>query len=282
FVAALKNVPNEEELKFTTEMIYHGFKTVTPYAPVLVSSWPINGSDLIVSFDGCLLPMFPLVLYFNQSVEGVSTSSVAVDVLFPMDDLIWRPLSANNSKKAQTWVTFLKFPHTEDNSSQAYPVEVRIGHFQGIVSSSGSNYSFPSQFTFIVSLQHTKSKNAEGVVGSKMLDWSDDSLHTHHAVYSNLSLTLSLDQPRMGKDHERIATTWLIETINSEIAVFRDFFFCKIGKLAVARLLMAHDSIMTHSNPFEYRKVNSEEVLHLFSDLMETQHIIDITKMSIA
>ncbi|KAF9622017.1 hypothetical protein IFM89_029237 [Coptis chinensis] len=70
--------------------------------------------------------------------------------MFPMEDLTWRPLSSNNSKKAQTWVTFLKFPHTEDDSSKAYPVEVRIGHSQGIVSSSVSKFQLQFSFTVCI------------------------------------------------------------------------------------------------------------------------------------
>ncbi|KAF9619591.1 hypothetical protein IFM89_007912, partial [Coptis chinensis] len=109
--------------------------------------------------------------------------------MFPMEDLTWRPLSSNNSKKAQTWVTFLKFPHTEDDSSKAYPVEVRIDILRVLFLQvfPSSNYSFPSQFAFTVSLKHTKLKSAEGVVGLKMLNWSDGSLHTCH-TYLDLSL----------------------------------------------------------------------------------------------
>ncbi|PIA56206.1 hypothetical protein AQUCO_00700513v1 [Aquilegia coerulea] len=347
FVAAMKNIPEEEELQYTTDMINNNFsnysawhnrsvilsnllkrkaegftskenvlaeeydlvhqavfvdpddqsgwfyhlwlleQTVTPDAPMLVSSWPIHDSDMIVSvksnLDDTLLPTstryhsesgtFPLILYFNQPVEGVSSSNVTVDFMFCKEDLLWRPLSTTNSKKSHAWVTYLKFPDKEDNSSKVYPVEVRLGHSHGIVSSSGSDYNFPSRFAFTVSLQCVELETAEGVSGTKMLDWGDDSFQICEALPLDLSPILSLDQLRISKNHEPTALQWLIETMTPEIALFRELLLeikgCKIGKLTLARLLIAYDAIMTYNIPVEYKKVNTEEVLELFTDLMK-------------
>lgn len=45
-------------------------------------------------------------------------------------------------------------------------------------------------------------------------------------------------------------------------------FYSKIGKLTLARLLMAHDAIMPDMAS-DSHKFNSEEVLQLYRDLME-------------
>ncbi|KAF9601422.1 hypothetical protein IFM89_019855 [Coptis chinensis] len=346
FVAELKNVPEEEELKYTTDMINNNFsnysawhhrsvilskllkqqargftskenimteeyelvhqalftepadqsgwfyhlwlleQTVIPDAPVLVSSWPIHGSGLMVSFerniDDAALPTyrifhsnngaFPLILYFNQAVEGVSSSTVTVEYMFLKEDLIWRPLSVDNSRMSRAWITYLKFPDSEENSPKAYPVEVRLGHTKGIVSSSGSSYSFPSWFAFKVTLRCKASESAARGAGQKLLVWGEDRFRTFEAPTLDLSPILSLDHLRISKDHEPTASEWFVETVTKEIALFRELLLimiCKIGKLTLARLLMAHDTFMAYNTPFVYKKVNTEEVLELLTDLMK-------------
>ncbi|OVA01846.1 Leucine-rich repeat [Macleaya cordata] len=260
-------------------------QTITPDAPVLLSSWPIHDSDLIVSLDGnldgCMLSpctsfssdkgTFPLILYFNQTVEGVNSSTVDIKFMFSKnEDISWRPLSTNNSGKSQAWVTYLKFPDGKDHSLKACPVEVTVGHSQGIISSTGSNYSFPSRFAFTVSLQIDK--DSEGGAGTEKIVWKDDSFHTDEALLEEVSPILSFDRLRIIKEHDPTASKWHIETITYEIALFRELLLevnCKIGKLTLARLLMAHDAMMSYNTSFAYKKVNTEEVLELFSDLMK-------------
>ncbi|KAL5714375.1 protein geranylgeranyltransferase type II [Ranunculus cassubicifolius] len=255
-------------------------QTVAPESPILVSTWPIRGSDLIVSSERNLDAFtayhspsgtFPLILYFNQCVECVNSSTVSVNYLFCKEDLIWRPLSSNNSKKALAWITYLKFPEREDTSSKAYSVEVTLGHSQGIISSSGSNYDFPSRIAFTVSLHSSEPESTEVGVGTNVFGWGDDNFHACKTLSLDLSTILSLDQLRIHKDHTPATSKWVIETVTKEIAIFRELLLienCKIGKLTLARLLIAHDSIMGYNTPFEYEKVNSEEVLELFSALM--------------
>lgn len=211
-------------------------QTVAPDAPILISTWPVCGSDLIVSFhrnsDDTALPTFttyqsasgtfPLILYFNQSVEGVSSSTVTVNFLFCMEDLIWRPLLSSNSKKARAWVTFLKFPDAEGKPAKTYSVKVSLGHSQGIISSSGSHYKFPTEIEFTVSQRHIESENADEGIDVKMLDWRDDSFNACKALPLDKSSILSFDRLGISKDHWPAASKWLIETMTKEIALFRE------------------------------------------------------------
>ncbi|KAF8377389.1 hypothetical protein HHK36_030766 [Tetracentron sinense] len=264
-------------------------QTVKPDAPVLVSSWPVQGSDVIASFNGNLngcasspftnfhsdTGEFPLILYFNQVVEGVNSATVTVESIFDKNgDLVWRPLSTNYSRNAQAWVTYLKFPDIKDHSLKSYSVEVSLAHCQGIISSSGSHYIHPCQFAFTVSLQPLDLEYTERGPGVEMVVWTDDYFYTNETLLQDLSPTiLSFHQQRIKEDHDATASMWPSKTIANEIALFRELLSeidCKIGKLTLARLLMAHDTIMSYNKtPSAYNKVHSEEVLELLSDLMK-------------
>lgn len=99
-------------------------QTVKVENPLLVSTWPPHGSNLNVSADGFLdtcasspitgfhlnSGIIPLILYFNEAVEGVSSSTITVQSVHNTNkDLIWSPLSTNNSGSSQAWVTHLTF-----------------------------------------------------------------------------------------------------------------------------------------------------------------------------
>ncbi|KAI3927597.1 hypothetical protein MKX01_026530 [Papaver californicum] len=261
-------------------------QTITPEAPLLLSSWPSHGSDLILStdrnFEGCMSSRrtsfcsdkeaFPLILYFNQSVKGVNSATVDIKFTFVKnEDVSWKPLSTKNSGYADAWVTYLKFPDGKDNSLEICQVEVSVGHSQGIISSSGSNYSFPSRFAFTTRLGVGK-RDGEGGVGIEKVVWTDGSFHTDLALLEELRHMLSSDRIRIIKDQDPTTSTWQIESIITEIALFRELLLevnCKIGKLTLVRLLVAHDAMMSYHASFAYKKVNTEEILELLSDLMK-------------
>ncbi|RZC54347.1 hypothetical protein C5167_013205 [Papaver somniferum] len=283
-------------------------QTITPDAPLLLSSWLNHGSDLILStnrnFEGCMSSpstnfcsdkgAFPLILYFNQSVKGVNSSTVDIKFTFVKnEDVIWKPLSTKNLGYADAWVTYLKFPDEKNSSSDTYQVEVSVGHSQGIISSSGSNYSFPSQFSFTTRLGIGK-RDGEGGVGVEKVVWTDNNFHTDLPFLEELSHMLSSNRIRVITDQNPTASTWQIETIVKEIALFRELllevncycileslfpslthrdclfsFLFKIGKLTLVRLLVAHDAMMSYHASFAYKKVNTEEILELLSDLMK-------------
>lgn len=95
--------------------------TVKNYAPLLVSSWPSHGSSITLNgnncIDGCGLSLLnstlsdtrtlPVILYFNQAVEGVNLSTVTVKSEHLKEDLVWKPLITNNSSTAQVWGAYL-------------------------------------------------------------------------------------------------------------------------------------------------------------------------------
>ncbi|WKA09708.1 hypothetical protein VitviT2T_027331 [Vitis vinifera] len=291
FIAALKGIPDEEELKYTTKLIETNFsnysawhnrsvllshllqnkvkgffpkekvlveeyefvhqalftdpddqsgwfyhlwlldQTVKPETPLLVSTWPAHGSDIIVSAEGCLdgralspftsfhsdAGTFPLILYFNEAVEGVNSSTVTVKSVFTENkDLVWKPLAT-------------------------------------------------------MCVQPLSSKHAERQ-SVEMILWRDVNFHFYDAHVQESSPIAYFDRLSIKKDHEPAASKWHAKTLVNEIALVRQLLSeidCKIGKLTLARLLMAHDAMVSYMAPHSHKKVHSEEVLQLYSDLME-------------
>ncbi|KAK6942063.1 Protein prenyltransferase, alpha subunit [Dillenia turbinata] len=253
-------------------------QTINLDVPLLISSWPAHGSDLTATVDGyledcsCFSSMgfysktrkFPLVLYFNHPVEGVSPSTVEVNYAFSAkNEFIWTPLSRNNSGTARAWVTHLNFPDVKVDSSNTYSVEVSLGNTQGIISLSGFHYSHPLRFAFTVRILPHSSESAGEQ--SSMVAWKEEYFHPIHES----SLIISVNQTSNNVDNE--LSKWHIDTINDEITLFRDLLSvtnCKIGKLTLARLLVAHDALMQQNKAF-YKMLHSEEVLELYNDLMK-------------
>ncbi|KAK9109058.1 hypothetical protein Sjap_017118 [Stephania japonica] len=263
-------------------------QTVAPDAPSLISSWPAHGLDLVVSSNGAL-PLIlyfdqvvedlvvssngalPLILYFDQVVEGVNSSTVTVKYTFcEGEDLIWKPLSVNYSGKAQAWMTYLKFPEPGNNLSEVYTVEVSLGQVKGVISSSGSSLSLPLRFTFTMRLQSTPAEHNEEDVTMKMLSWKDENFCRNEVLqYFNPSVFPS--DLNISEDGQQKTLKWKLETINQEVALFQDLLGmnCKIGKLTLARLLLAQDSLMLHNPASVSQKTNFREILELFRDLMK-------------
>ncbi|KAG5541893.1 hypothetical protein RHGRI_021656 [Rhododendron griersonianum] len=257
--------------------------------PLLVYTWPPPGSNLKVSVDGCLddsLPLspitsfhlktgqIPVVLYFSEAVEGVNSSTITLEssIHDTNTELIWSPLSTNNSGRAQAWVTHLSFPEEKFHFSQANPVKVTIGHSEGIKSISGFTLSHPTYFEFIVYLRTTAPHHAD-LQSLDMITWGDENFHTYE-VHPKESSQLKLSDPlKSSDDNGSMAYRWNAETITSEIALFRELLSvtdCKIGKLTLARLLTALDAMISYDKTLESKEVvHFEEVLELYSDLVK-------------
>ncbi|KAH7545615.1 hypothetical protein FEM48_Zijuj01G0112200 [Ziziphus jujuba var. spinosa] len=258
-------------------------QTVKGDAPLLVSSWPLHGSSITLSGDKCLEDStlsssccyhydsgtFPLILYFSQAVEGVNSSTVTVKSSFCTDnDLTWKPLSTNNSKMAQVWVTHIKFPDKDLHCSEVYHLEVSLGHPQGIISISGFNYSHPTQITFEVRLQSVQTESLEEQNG-EMISWEEANFQKHEIQSQEPNPVESLNKLIINDYQEPTTSNWRAETLANEIALFRELLSeisCKIGKLTLARLLKAHDAILSQS---PQKMVHSEEILRLYGDLIE-------------
>ncbi|XVF36578.1 hypothetical protein REPUB_Repub19eG0069400 [Reevesia pubescens] len=251
-------------------------QTVKADSPLLVSSWPAHGSDVLLLGDRyqnsyAFTPFttlhsdsgsFPIVLYFNQSVEGVSSSTVTIESGFTKsEDLVWKPLSLSNSQTARVWVAYLKFPTSELHFS----VEVNVGQSKRIISTKGSQYRFPSMFSFKVHLQPIEGDSSQASVSESIL-WTEENFKVYETQSEEPSPVVSFDQLCIGNDHEPTASNWRAETLAKEIECFRELLDCKIGKLTLARLLMAYDAM---SFSCANKLVHCEEVLELYSDLMK-------------
>ncbi|CAL5428186.1 unnamed protein product [Camellia sinensis] len=261
-------------------------QTVKVENPLLVSTWPPHGSNLNVSADGFLdtcasFPItgfhlnsgiIPLILYFNEAVEGVSSSTITVQSVHnPNKDLIWSPLSTNNSGSSQAWVTHLTFHEENLHSLRTHPVKVSLGHSKGIVSLSGFHHSHPTHFEFTVLIQPHGSQHVE-MKSAEMISWGDENFHTGETRIQERTQIKIFDQLRNSEVNESIASKWSAETIVNEIALFWELLSeinRKIGKLMLARLLTAHDAMMSYDKtPETCKMVHFEEVKELYNDLM--------------
>ncbi|KAL7181188.1 hypothetical protein ACSBR1_040123 [Camellia fascicularis] len=232
FVAALKNRSDEEELHFTTDLINENFSNYF--------SWhnrrPPHGSNLNVSADGFLdtcasspitgfhlnSGIIPVILYFNEAVEVVSSSTITVQsVHYTNEDLIWSPLSTNNSGSSQAWVTCLTFHKDNLHSLQTHPVKVSLGHSQGIVSLSGFHHCHPTHFEFTVLIQPHGSQHAE-MESAEMISWGDENFHTGKTYLQEPTQIKIFDQLRNSEVNESTASKWSAETIVNEIALFQE------------------------------------------------------------
>lgn len=210
--------------------------------PLLISSWPIHGSDIFLTADGnmesCMssplriFPLenvkhpgtFPLIIYFNQAVEGINPSTVTVEFIFNKnEDHIWRPLSSDNSRKSCAWVTYLKIPDSKFDAPKAYPVEVSLGYNLGIISSCGAHYCYPVWFEFTLNLLNNNSQHRERESIMEMFVRKDDSFITDNALLQDPSpLSALFDQKGLNQDYEPSISKWQLDTLSNEIALFRE------------------------------------------------------------
>lgn len=211
-------------------------QTVKAESPLLASSWPANGSDLVLLGDRCLdsctsspfntfqfdSRTFPLILYFNQPVEGVNSSTITVSSEFNTNkDVIWKPISTINSTAAKVWVAQLNFPDVELHSVEACPVEVTLGHSQGIISSSGTNFSHSSSFAFTVRVQPIKTELAEGS-GLEKISWRDVNFHIYEPHSPESDVVVPIHRLNIKNKHDSTSSTWQAKIIAEEIEHFRD------------------------------------------------------------
>lgn len=209
-------------------------QTVKNDAPLLVSSWPSHGSNITLNGNNCLhgcgLSLLnstlsdngtlPVILFFNQAVEGINSSTVAVKSELLKEDLVWKPLSANNSNTAQVWVVYLNLGNMELQPSKSYSIEISIGHSKGIVSSNGYHYGDPSQIAFKVCVQTAYIDRAEEQCG-KMTSWKDSDFQKIDHFEESDSI-VSADQLMTENRHIPTTSKWCMEEIDEEIAKFWD------------------------------------------------------------
>ncbi|CAL0315571.1 unnamed protein product [Lupinus luteus] len=260
-------------------------QTVKIDAPLLVSSWPSHGSSLTLQGNKCLhgsglsvlnctlsdTGKFPIILYFSQAVEGINSSTVTVKSEVLTGDLVWKPLSKINSNTAQVWVTYLNIGDMEPQLSETYSLEISLGHSKGIVSSSGYHYGHPTQIAFKLGIHAAYEEPAKGQ-GEKMTSWNDNDFQRIEHYQESESI-FSTDQLTSENDQNQTTSIWCAEAIVKEIIEFRELLSesdCKLGKLTLARLLSALDSL-----PSIYAKkmLHAGEVIELYDDLIKLDPI---------
>ncbi|KAI4389476.1 hypothetical protein MLD38_001697 [Melastoma candidum] len=239
---------------------------------------PDDQSELIISRKQCQgkcplyeyrglnidLKEFPVVLYFNQAVSGVRSSTVTVKSF----NVTWKPLSPSNSLASEIWVAYLNLAGEECHFEGPITVEFCIGQSQGILSSSGSPYGKPLRVAFTVTKEPIRVQDVEGH-NPEMVSWEDPNFCADEVDSGVLNSDVSFIKERK-ENKESTISEWQKDTISKEIAGFRDLLSIKdykIGKLTLARLLMADDAL---SFPYGNRSVHSAEVLELLKDLTKS------------
>lgn len=209
-------------------------QTVKTNAPSLVSSWPPHSYNVALSRTGCLddhtlSPLnsfhsdsgtFPLILYFDQPVQGIDSSSVSVKSTANLiGGLIWKPLSKCNCDAAKAWVSHLVFLEEELNSSEFYSVEVSLGHSEKIASASGSHYVKPTSFSFKVAVHF--GKTPIGDCSNEGIWWKDENFSSCGISSQNFPF-VSSDNPTIEDNYAASSSEWCAEIISNEIALFRE------------------------------------------------------------
>ncbi|XP_057798050.1 geranylgeranyl transferase type-2 subunit alpha 1 [Salvia miltiorrhiza] len=256
--------------------------------PLFISSWPPHGSNLSLSIDNpdrqppfskiyfqSKERTFPLILYFSEAVEGVSSSTVTVEFDYDAGDgLIWRPLSANKLGFSQAWLTYIKYP---DDSLESCHVKVTIAHFPSIISSSGMPCSRSCFISFTVNVCSNDQGHSE-VPTKHKISWNEENFKAHSTQSPDANLLPLLRKLDIAKENKKTTPMLCMETISNEIAHSRELLSssnCKIGKLTLARLLVAHNTLITYGCTDSRTEAHYEEILALYHDLikMDPAHI---------
>ncbi|KAJ6805241.1 geranylgeranyl transferase type-2 subunit alpha 1 [Iris pallida] len=261
-------------------------QTVTTNDPLLISTWPFHGSSWSLSTDGNLrcwkffpssypninyslqMGILPIILYFNQAVRGVNSSTVTVSSMFAKnEDLIWRPLSSSKSGGAHCWMTQLNISDANTSISEACSIEVIVGSSPDIISMSGSPYSQPLKLTFSVNIKSMHSEEPGDESGEELFLWNVneelDGDSVAEIYFDKLSNT-NAHVPEMFK--------WNVDTLTNEILHFKELSEenCKFVKLKQAQLLVAQDAMMSHGTLLMQKSSHSEEIVDLFNDLVKS------------
>lgn len=206
-------------------------QTIQYEAPLLLSSWPANGADLIISGNGCIgaasgllsgfpidLRRFPVILYFNQNIEGIDSSTVNVEAeIFSSKDLTWKPLPPRNSHTSRVWVAYVDISSIDLSSLSPHRVKVRLGHCAGIISSNGLHLSKPVTIEYSIAAKSVEVEPSERHE-DEVTSWTDDDFYNSQDESSPIVLYMQAVED----NHEATASGWRIDIVTEEINHFRD------------------------------------------------------------
>lgn len=266
-------------------------QTIAPNGPTLETSWPCNGSQLIINFnkqshayvssfdtpfgtDHCMFSEgIPLVLHFSEPVKGVNASTVRVkSLLLESESLVWRPLSPYGLQ-AKTWVAMLKLPSTNFRSGETYTIQIRVADTPGIISSNGYNFGCPTVLNFSLDVHTITTASTGENVETVELAWEGESFSPLEIDENKFPIELHLGGLSIDRSSEnQEKTKWQQETLDREIKVCRELLEiemdCKWAKLMLARLLIAQD-MLSSGSILRSKRTHTDEVLQLFNDLIE-------------
>ncbi|TKY58706.1 hypothetical protein E2542_SST15775 [Spatholobus suberectus] len=71
----------------------------------------------------------PVILYFNQAVEGINSSTVAIKSELLKEKLCLETSFNKQLKYCHVWIAYLNLGNMELQPPKTYSVEASIGHF---------------------------------------------------------------------------------------------------------------------------------------------------------
>ncbi|KAG9149827.1 hypothetical protein Leryth_025889, partial [Lithospermum erythrorhizon] len=173
---------------------------------------------------------FPLILYFNY-VNGVNKINSKRGGMNSANRYTWTPLSTDTKRFAQAWIK--AYLNLQKKNSLLQCLINGIKHCQ------------PLSISFTVHAPSYKSEY-EGL-NKKRVSWHEECFYVEETEVKNYNLRDFFHALNLNQD-ERIG--W-------------------IGKLTLARLLMAQHSLMSRESLGESSFVHYEEVLQLYNDLTD-------------
>uniref|UniRef100_A0A0D9WT87 Geranylgeranyl transferase type-2 subunit alpha n=1 Tax=Leersia perrieri TaxID=77586 RepID=A0A0D9WT87_9ORYZ len=247
-------------------------QTSSPENPQLIASWPSNGSNCSLSSLNSICcyslkeGILPIVLFFNEPVKGLSSSSVRLNSdLVVGKNIQWRPLSVTDSGHSNCWVAYLEVSNLEYNSLQQFSVEVSITNSDEIVSRSGSNYNCPVHFSFTFKLSNNDVAQDTDPIHD-LISWNCSEPLPSHVNPS----CISFEQLKITNTSVHKESNWHLERLSDEIELFRELpdDNSKFAKLTLARLLLACAAIKSRGSSLVERKGYCDEALGFYNDLI--------------
>ncbi|KAJ8645573.1 hypothetical protein MRB53_007321 [Persea americana] len=244
FVAALQHVSEEEELKFTTDKINANFSNY--------SAWH-NRSVLLSHL-------------LNRKAQGFVPRE---KVLSEEYELVHQALFTDPDDQSGWFYHLWLLDQTVNQDTTLLISSWPVHAVEGVNSSTVTVTSMLEKNENLIWKPLSTNKSERS---TEMINWKDENFVTSDALLQDFTPTLHrFNQLTINKDHESTNSKWHVETLENEIALFRELLSevnCKIAKLTLARLLMSLDVIMS-SRAICKQRTHTKEVLELFNDLIK-------------
>ncbi|CAI9781256.1 unnamed protein product [Fraxinus pennsylvanica] len=263
FITMLKKISDEEELQYTTDMIYDNFSNYSAWhnRSVLLSHLFEKRGERQSHKESVLEEEFEFVR--NALFTDPDDQSGWFYHLWLLDQT-----ACISSLKIECFHSY----YISTNQLKDCPVKIFVAQFPGIVSSSGFSCSLSSHIEFSLCVPSHDREHAEGQTIPRF-SWKDKIFCSDGIQSQDASLLHSLHQLKITEEGKsKAASDWSMKTIANEIIHCRELLSstnCKIGKLTLARLLMAQNQLISYGIPNDGIEVHYKEILGLYHDLMK-------------